>query len=104
MEGIELSLLEARGSKTRDFEMKDALEGVGMTDMKDQYLKNTRAVETANAKEMISELADELKQIGHSGGSIFEWFMAEAIRRGKKDFLFCDVAAELQKLADEHSN
>ena len=100
MEGIELSLLEARGSKTRGFEVKDT----GITDMKDQYLKNTLVVETANAKEMISELADELKQIGHSGGSIFEWFMAEAISRGEKDFLFCDVAAELQKRADEHSN
>ena len=47
-----MSLLEARGSKTRGFEVKDT----GMTDMKDQYLKNTRAVEIANAKEMIKDL------------------------------------------------
>ena len=100
MEGIELSLLEARGSKTRDLEMK----GTGMTDMKEQYLKDTRAVEIANAKERISELADDLKEIGHSGGSIFEWFIDEAIRRGKKEVFFLNVAAELQKRADEHSN
>ena len=83
--------------------MNNVFKGTGMTDMKDQYLKNTRAVEIANAKERISEHADDLKEIGHSGGSIFEWFIDEAIRRGKKDFLFCDVAAELQKRADEHS-
>jgi len=50
VEGIEM--LEARGSKTRGFEMK----GAGMTDMTEQYLKNTRAVEIANAKEMIKDL------------------------------------------------
>ena len=77
------------------------MKGTGMADMKEQYLKDTLAVETADAKERISELADELEEIGHSGGRIYEWFMAEAIRRGRKDFLFSDVSAELQKLDDE---
>ena len=84
--------------------MNNVLKGTGMTDMKDQYLKDTLAVETADAKEKISELADDLEEIGHSGGSIFEWFVDEAISRGEKDIIFCDVAAELQKRADEHSN
>ena len=83
--------------------MSNVFKGPGMTDMTEQYLKDTLAVETANAKEMISELADDLKEIGHSGGSIFEWFVDEAISRGEKDIIFCDVAAELQKLADEQS-
>ena len=36
--------------------MNNVFKGTGMTDMKDQYLKNTRAVETADAKEMVKDL------------------------------------------------
>ena len=60
-------------------------------------------LETATAKEMISELADDLEDIGHTKKNIFEWFIDEAILRGKKDFLLFDVASALQRRADEHT-
>lgn len=68
-----------------------------------QFVSDPYELETATAKDMISELADDLEGIGHTGKNIFEWFIDEAILRGKRDFLLFDVASALQMYADEHA-
>ncbi len=55
-------------------------------------------LETVTAKDIISELADDLEEIGHTGKNIFEWFVDEAIQRDKKD-PFCAPQSHLKRLA-----